>query len=153
MPSEILKVLSRKPAVAVVGLSRNPEKYSYKVAKYLKGEGFKVIPVNPNAEEILNEKSYRSLLEIPGELGVEVVNVFRPPEAVIEVAKEALKLKEKNEKLRVFWMQPGAVNEEAGKLVKKAGLLVVSGACIMAFHKRFKDKLEGLRHEISHAPG
>ncbi|HID16668.1 TPA: CoA-binding protein, partial [Candidatus Bathyarchaeota archaeon] len=93
MPSEILKVLSRKPAVAVVGLSRNPKKYGSRVAKYLKEEGLKAIPVNPNAEETLNEKSYRSLLKVPGD-GVEIVNVFKPPDAA-EVAKGALKFKER----------------------------------------------------------
>jgi len=146
MVSEILKVLSHKPMVAVVGLSRNPEKYSYKVASYLKENGFKIIPVNPNAEEILNEKSYESLLKIPLELQkeIEIIDVFRPPEAVLKVAEEAVKLKEKNENLKIFWMQPGAVNDKAKELAEKAGFKVVAGACIMAVHKKFKDKLETL---------
>ncbi|MEM3553315.1 MAG: CoA-binding protein [Candidatus Bathyarchaeia archaeon] len=144
MVSEILKVLSHKPLVAIVGLSRNPEKYSYKVAMYLKENGFKIIPVNPNVKEVLNEKSYESLLKIPLELQkkIEIINVFRPPETVLDVAKEAVKLKEKNENLKIFWMQPGAVNDEAKNLAEKAGFKVVAGACIMAVHKKFKDKLK-----------
>jgi predicted CoA-binding protein len=146
MVSEILKVLSHKPAIAVIGLSRNPEKYSYKVAMYLKENGFKVIPVNPNAEEILNEKSYESLLKIPLELQkeIEIIDVFRPPEAVLEVVEEAVKLKKTNENLKIFWMQPGAINEKAKEIAEKAGFKVVSGACIMAVHKKFKEKLENL---------
>jgi predicted CoA-binding protein len=142
MVSEILKVLSRKPAVAIVGLSRNPEKYSYKVAMYLKENGFKIVPVNPNAKEILNENSYESLLKIPLELQkeIEIIDVFRPPEAVLEVVEEAVKLKEKNDNLKVFWMQPGAVNEKAKEIAEKAGFKVIAGACIMAVHKKFKDK-------------
>jgi predicted CoA-binding protein len=146
MVSEILKVLSRKPAVAIVGLSRNPEKYSYKVAMYLKENGFKIVPVNPNAKEILNENSYESLLKIPLELQkeIEIIDVFRPPEAVLEVVEEAVKLKEKNDNLKVFWMQPGAVNEKAKEIAEKAGFKVIAGACIMAVHKKFKDKLLNL---------
>jgi len=142
MVSEILKVLSRKPTVAIVGLSRNPEKYSYKVAMYLKENGFKIVPVNPNAKEILNENSYESLLKIPLELQkeIEIIDVFRPPEAVLEVVEEAVKLKEKNDNLKVFWMQPGAVNEKAKEIAEKAGFKVIAGACIMAVHKKFKDK-------------
>ncbi|MEM2577183.1 MAG: CoA-binding protein, partial [Candidatus Bathyarchaeia archaeon] len=139
MVSEILKVLSRKPTVAIVGLSRNPEKYSYRVATYLKENGFKIIPVNPNAEEILNEKSYESLLKIPLELQkeIEIINVFRSPEAVLEVVKEAVKLKETNENLKIFWMQPGAINEKAKEIAEKAGFKVIAGACIMVVHKKF----------------
>ncbi|MEM2843201.1 MAG: CoA-binding protein [Candidatus Bathyarchaeia archaeon] len=146
MVSEILKVLSRKPMIAIVGLSRNPEKYSYKVAMYLKENGFKIVPVNPNAKEVLNEKSYESLLKIPLELQkkIEVIDVFRPPEKVLEVVEEAIKLKEKNENLKIFWMQPGAVNDKAKDLAEKAGFKVVAGACIMAVHKKFKDKLEAV---------
>jgi predicted CoA-binding protein len=146
MVSEILKVLSRKPAVAIVGLSRSPKKYSYKVAIYLKENGFKIVPVNPNVEEVLNEKSYESLLKIPLNLQkeIEIIDVFRPPEAVLNVTEEAVKLKERNENLKIFWMQPGAVNEKAKELAEKAGFKVVAGACIMAVHKKFKDKLENL---------
>ncbi len=94
----IKDILERYRTVAVVGLSRNPSKDSYGVAQYLQRAGYRVVPVNPVAEEILGEKSYRSLLELPDELkrAVGIVDIFRPPEAVPPIVDDVIKLREEH---------------------------------------------------------
>ena len=126
---KLTDILTSAKTVASVGLSSNPEKESYKVAEYLMGQGYKVIPVNPTATEILGEKVYPSLSAIPEK--VDVVQVFRKPEDVPPVAEEAIKIGAK-----VVWMQEGIVNYEAAQKVEEAGLQVVMDACMRAAHKR-----------------
>ena len=126
---KLTDILTSAKTVASVGLSSNPEKESYKVAEYLMGQGYKVIPVNPTAAEILGEKVYPSLSAIPEK--VDVVQVFRKPEDVPPVAEEAIKIGAK-----VVWMQEGIVNYEAAQKAEEAGLQVVMDACMRAAHKR-----------------
>jgi predicted CoA-binding protein len=137
--NEIKEILSKCKTVAVVGLSREPDKDSYRVAAYLKTHGFRIIPVNPFADEILGEKSYKSLLDIPSEIQktIEIVDVFRPAKDVPLIVEQAVKLKEMNGKPYVVWMQLGIVNEQAAETAKKAGLAVVMDKCMMVEHKRF----------------
>jgi uncharacterized protein len=115
--------------IASVGLSSNPEKESYGVALYLKEQGYRIIPVNPTATEILGEKVYPDLSAIPEK--VDVVQVFRKPEDVPPVVEEAIKIGAK-----VVWMQEGIVNHEAAQKAEEAGLQVVMDACMRATHKR-----------------
>lgn len=126
---QIEKALKEAKTIAIVGLSSNPEKDSYHVADYLIKQGYDVIPVNPNAEEILGRKSYPSLLAIPPEIKVDIVNIFRKPEDVPPVVEEAMKIG-----APVIWMQEGIVNNQAGKKAKEKGHLVVMGTCIMKTH-------------------
>jgi predicted CoA-binding protein len=130
---EIKEILSKYKTVAVVGLSREPDKDSHKVALYLKTHGFRIIPVNPFADEILGEKSYKSLLDIPSEIQktIEIVDVFRPAKDVPPIVEQAVKLREINGKPYVVWMQLGIVNEQAAIAAKKAGLAVVMDKCMM----------------------
>jgi predicted CoA-binding protein len=134
----INEILSRYKTVAVVGLSREPEKESYMVASYLKEHGFHIVPVNPFAEEILGEKSYKSLLDLPAEIQkqIEVVDIFRRPEDVPPIVEQAVKLKKENAKPCVVWMQVGIVNEKAADAARKAGLAVVMDKCMMLEHRR-----------------
>jgi len=122
-----------------VGLSREPDKDSYRVSAYLKEHGFRIIPVNPFADEVLGERSYKSLLDIPTEIQrtVEVVDVFRPAKDVPPIVDQAVKLKEMYGKPYVVWMQLGIVNEQAAETAKQAGLTVVMNKCMMVEHKRF----------------
>ena len=135
MPSEKLTdedlkaILTRVKTIAVVGISTNPSRDSHRVAAYLKKNGYRVIPVNPGAEEILGEKSYPDLLSINEP--VDVVDVFRRPEFVPEVADQAVKIKAK-----VLWMQLGVSNEEAADKARLAGITVVQDHCMMAEHAR-----------------
>ena len=137
--NDINKILTEYKTIAVVGLSRDPKKDSYRVSVYLKNHGFRIIPVNPFADQVLGEKSYKSLLEIPVDIQktIDVVDVFRPAEDVPLIVDQALKLKEKNGKPLTIWMQLGVVNEQAAATAKKAGFTVVIDKCIMAEHMRF----------------
>lgn len=140
--AEVEEILSRYRNVAVVGLSRDPSKDSYVIAENLKKEGFKIIPVNPFAEELLGEKCYKSLLEMPEEIQktIEIVDIFRPAREVLPIVHEAIRLKEKFGKPHVIWMQLGIINEEAAKIAKEAGLTVVMDKCIMQEYRRLSTR-------------
>jgi predicted CoA-binding protein len=137
--NEIKEILTKYKTVAVVGLSREPDKDSYRVSAYLKEHGFRIIPVNPFADEVLGERSYKSLLDIPTEIQrtIEVVDVFRPAKDVPPIVDQAVKLKEMYGKPYVVWMQLGIVNEQAAETAKRAGLTVVMNKCMMVEHERF----------------
>ena len=137
--NEIKEILTKYKTVAVVGLSREPDKDSYRVSAYLKEHGFRIIPVNPFADEVLGERSYKSLLDIPTEIQrtIEVVDVFRPAKDVPPIVDQAVKLKEMYGKPIVVWMQLVIVNEQAAETAKRAGLTVVMNKCMMVEHERF----------------
>jgi predicted CoA-binding protein len=134
---EIKQILTEYKTVAVVGLSRELGKDSHRVSAYLKAHGFRIIPVNPFADEVLGEKSYKSLLDIPPEIQktIEIVDVFRPSEEVPPIVEQAIKLHAKYGKPRVVWMQLDIVNEQAAEAAEKAGLTVVMDKCIMVEHR------------------
>jgi len=136
--NEIKEILTKYKTIAVVGLSRDPDKDSHRVSTYLKAHDFRIIPVNPFADEVLGEKSYKSLLDIPPEIQktIEVVDIFRPSEAVPPIVEQAIKLKAMHGQLHVVWMQLGVVNEQAAEAAKKAGLTVVMNKCMMIEHSR-----------------
>jgi hypothetical protein len=135
---EIESILEKYKTIAVVGLSTDPTKYSHKVAKYMKTNGYRIIPINPLADVILGEKCYKSLLEVPE--AIEIVNIFRRAENVPPIVDQAIELKQKLGNPRVIWMQLEIVNEEAAKRARDAGLTVVMDKCIMVEHKRFSRK-------------
>jgi hypothetical protein len=115
--------------IAVVGMSKNPEKAAHYVPKYLAEKGYNIIPVNPTADEILGKKCYSGLSDIPEH--VDIVDVFRPSEQVMPVIDEAIKLKPK-----VIWLQEGIHNIEAESLAQKAGVEVIFNRCMLAEHQR-----------------
>jgi hypothetical protein len=140
---KIKEILAKCKIIAVVGLSREPDKESYMASVYMQKHGFRIIPVNPFADEVLGEKSYKSLTDIPAKLqeNMDIVDIFRKPDDVLPVVEQAIKLKEKYGKPCVVWMQLGIVNEKAAAVARKAGLIVVMDKCIMQEHKRlFKVK-------------
>ena len=122
-------ILGDARTIAVVGLSSNPERYSYEVASYLQEHGYRVIPVNPNEDEVLGERAYPSLLEVPEK--IDAVDVFRRAEDTPEVAREAAQVG-----ARVQWLQNDIVNDEARRIAEEAGLDVVMGVCMMSAHRR-----------------
>ncbi len=136
--TEIREILQKYKVIAVVGLSADREKPSHEVAEYMKQHGYRILPVNPLVEEVLGEKSYRSLVDIPIEIQrtVEIVDIFRRPMDVPPVVEQAIKLKESNGKPFVIWMQLGIINQVAADAARKAGLTVVMDKCIMVEHKR-----------------
>jgi predicted CoA-binding protein len=123
------EILLSAKTIASFGLSSNQEKESYWVVSYLKEQGYRIIPVNPTATEILGEKVYPDLESIPEK--VDVVQVFRKPEDVPPVVDSAIKIGAK-----VVWMQEDIVNEEAAQKAREAGLQVVMDACMRAAHRR-----------------
>ena len=135
---EMKEILLSIKTIASVGLSSNQEKESFWIVSYLKEQGYKIIPVNPTATEILGEKVYPSLSAIPDK--VDVVQVFRKSEDVPPVVEEAIKIGAK-----VVWMQEGIINEEAAQKARAAGLQVVMDACMRVSHRRLiGEKLLGL---------
>jgi predicted CoA-binding protein len=135
-------ILSEYRNVAVVGLSNDPTRPSYVVAEYLENHGFNIVPVNPFVTEVLGEKSYKSLLEMPVEIQrtIEIVDIFRRSEDVPPIVEQAVKMKELFGVLRVVWMQLGVINEQAAESARKAGLTVVMDKCIRQEHHRLFGK-------------
>jgi len=123
------EILLSAKTIASFGLSSNEEKESYWIVSYLKEQGYRIIPVNPTATEILGEKVYPDLESIPDQ--VDVVQVFRKSEDVPPVVDAAIKIGAK-----VVWMQAGIVNEEAAQKARAAGLQVVMDACMRVTHQR-----------------
>jgi predicted CoA-binding protein len=123
------RILAENHTVAVVGLSADWYRPSYFVAKYLQTHGYRVIPVNPRYPEILGEKCYASLRDIPDK--VDIVDCFRKSEDILPIAKDAVAIGAK-----VLWMQIGVVNEGAAKLARDAGLDVVMDRCVKIEHAR-----------------
>ena len=115
--------------IAVVGMSKNPDKAAHYVPKYLDEKGYNIIPVNPTATEILGKKCYSTLLDVP--VPIDIVDVFRPSDQVTPVVEEAIKIKPK-----VIWLQEGIHNPEAEILAEKAGIKVVFNRCMLAEHQR-----------------
>jgi len=132
------QILTKYKTIAVVGLSRDPSKDSYRVAEYLKEKGFHIVPINPFVEKILGEKSYRSLIDMPADVQktLEVVDVFRPSQDVPFIVEQAVQLKKVHGRPYVVWMQLGVVNEQAAETARTAGLTVVMDKCIMREHRR-----------------
>jgi len=125
----ILEILKNYKTIAVVGLSSNPARPSYGVTEYMQSAGYRIIPVNPNETEVLGEKSYARLEDVPGK--IEIVNVFRRAEDVPPVVESAIKVGAK-----VVWMQLGIENAEAAERARAAGLIVVEDSCILVEHRR-----------------
>jgi predicted CoA-binding protein len=136
--TQIREILNKYNVIAVVGLSKEPEKDSHRVSAYLKEQGYRIIPVNPFADEVLGEKSYKSLLEIPPEIQktVEIVDIFRPAKDVPPIVAQAIQIKQLFGKPFVVWMQLGIVNERAAEKARLAGFIVVMDNCIMVEHQR-----------------
>lgn len=122
-------ILMSAKTIASVGLSSNPAKESFGIVAYLKGQGYRVIPVNPTATEILGETAFPDLESVPEK--IDVVQVFRKPEDVPPVVDSAIKVGAK-----VVWMQEGIVNDGAAEKARAAGLHVVMDACMRVTHRR-----------------
>ncbi len=126
---EIRQIFKEVRRIAVVGLSPDPTKASHRVAKYLKEAGYTIVPVYPKGEEILGERVYRSVAEIPGD--VDMVDIFRKSAAVAPVVDACIERGD----VKVVWMQAGIVNNEAARKAKAHGMRVVQSRCAMVDHR------------------
>lgn len=124
---EMYNILAEANTIAIVGASSNPEKPSYQVMQVMQKAGYHVIPVNPNETEVLGEKAYATLSDIPEP--VDIVDVFRRAESTPPVAAEAVKIGAK-----VLWLQLGIISEEAAAIAQEGGLQVVMDRCIKVMH-------------------
>ena len=128
---EIEKIIKESKNVAVVGLSNKLGRPSLTVASYLKGQGYKIIPVNPTIQEVGGDKCYPDLASVPDK--IDIVDVFRKSDEVLPVVDAAIKIGAK-----AIWMQEGIVNEEADDKAREAGLMVVMDKCMLKEHARLK---------------
>jgi hypothetical protein len=133
----IQRVLHAAKTIAVVGLSNNQLRASYFVGYYLKRHGYQVIPVNPRETEILGEKSYPSLLDVP--VPVDVVNVFRAPDALPGIARDAVAIG-----ASTLWCQFGVINAEGARIAEDGGLTVIMDRCIKVEHARYVGRMHWL---------
>lgn len=137
-PSLIADILQSSRTIAIVGLSNKPERDSYEVAEYLQQHGYRIIPVNPACAggHILGEHCYATLKEAARDLGeqgvvIDVVNCFRKPEAVTELAQQAVEVS-----AQTLWLPLGVINEDAARIARQAGLRVVMDRCMKIEHVR-----------------
>lgn len=124
----IRDVLKQSKTIAVVGLSDNPLRASHGVSAYMQMQGYRIIPVNPNCDFVLGEKSYPSLLDVPEK--IDIVNIFRRSEFVPPIVDHAIQLK-----VSAIWMQEGVIHEGAAQKARQAGIFVVMDACILKEHR------------------
>ena len=125
-------ILKTAKTIAIVGLSDKPDRPSYDVASYLKEQGFRIIPINPNVPEVLGEKAYPDLLSVPKDIQIDIVDIFRKSELVLPHVKEAIDRGD----AKTIWMQEGVINQEAADLAKEHGLEVIMNFCLMKTHKK-----------------
>ena len=121
-------IVKEAKTVAVVGASNDPEKYSHEVGSYLKEQGYRIIPVNPTEEEVLGERAYNTVDQVPEE--VDVVDVFLPPEKTPEIAEDAVRAG-----ARTLWLQEGIENSEARRIAEEGGLVYVENRCMRQTHE------------------
>ena len=136
-PLTIQRVIHGAKTIAIVGLSRNELRASYFVGYYLKRHGYHVIPVNPGEEAILGEKTYKSLADVP--VPIDIVNVFRAPDALPEIAREAVAVRAKS-----LWCQFTVVNAEGGRIAEDGGLTVIMDRCLKVEHARYVGRMHWL---------
>jgi hypothetical protein len=136
-PMTIQRVLHHAKTVAIVGLSKNELRASYFVAYYLARHGYHVIPVNPREPQILGQKSFPSLLDLP--VPIDVVNVFRAPDALPDIAADAVKIH-----AGTMWCQYNVINEEGARIAEAGGVAVVMDRCIKVEHARYIGRMHWL---------
>jgi uncharacterized protein len=134
---ELRALLGDVHTIAVVGLSSKPDRPSNSVAAYLQDRGYRIVPVNPKETEVLGERAYPSLRDLPQDIHVDVVDVFRRAEDTPDVARDAVAID-----ARVLWLQAGIVNDDAYRIATEAGLEVIMGVCIRSTIQRL-DSTEG----------
>lgn len=130
---ELRALLGEARTIAVVGLSSKQDRPSFGVAAYLQDHGYRIVPVNPKETEVLGERAYASLRDIPSDVPIDVVDVFRRAVDTPEIARDAVAIGAK-----VLWLQDGIVNEDAYRIASEAGLDVIMGVCIRATRRRLE---------------
>ena len=133
-PSDIPTVLREARTIAVVGCSPRGFQTSHRIARYIQGAGYEMVPVNPNHDEILGATCYPDLVSIPESVEIDVIDVFRRPEFVADVVRDAADRAERTGQKPVVWTQIGVHSDEAEALAEEAGLPYVRNRCLMVDH-------------------
>jgi len=133
MLNAIQQSLNDCHTIAVVGLSPKAHRDSFRVSKYMQDHGFRIVPINPNAPEVLGEKAYASLTEAAQHVRIDMVNCFRNAEDIPPIASEAIAIGAKS-----LWLQLGVVNDRAAQQATDAGLVVVQDRCLMVEHRQLR---------------
>jgi predicted CoA-binding protein len=118
--------------IAIIGLSDKKERPSYQVANYFISEGFEIIPVNPNIKTVFGLKSYPNFKSIPKNIKIDIVDIFRKSDEIVDIVKEIVETKRKP----IIWLQEGVISPEAEKLAKQNKLKIISNFCLMKFYRK-----------------
>ena len=132
----LVDFLKRVHTIAVVGLSPKPNRASYRVSLYMQRAGYRIIPVRPGGMEILGEPSYSKLEDIPADLKIDLVDVFRRGEETLPIAEAAVRIG-----ARGFWLQSGIINDQSMEIVRAAGLFAIQDRCLMVEHRHLAEHL------------
>lgn len=130
--ASIQEILHLIKTIAVVGLSASPGRPSYGVSAYMQQQGYRIIPVNPTVDHVLGEKSYPSLADIPETAKIDLVDVFRTPDAVPEIVDQVIRLK-----IPYLWLQETVIHNEAAQRAEAAGVRVIMDRCILKDHRKY----------------
>lgn len=136
MEKSIKNLLKDARTIAVVGCSNKKYRTSYHIAEYLQENGYRIIPVNPNYQEVLGEKVYPSVLDIPEDVSIDIVDIFRDSSHTAEMVEDVVERSKKTENKPVVWTQLGVSSDEAKKLAEDAGLTYIEEKCMMVEHSR-----------------
>lgn len=131
-PATIQEILHQAKTIAVIGLSASPQRPSHGVSAYMQQHGYRIIPVNPAVDHVLGEKCYQRLSDIPDGTKIDLVDVFRTPDAVPEIVDEVIRLK-----IPYLWLQETVIHDEAAHRAEAAGVKVVMDRCVLKDHRKY----------------
>ena len=132
----LISLFKEAKNIAVVGLSPDPGRTSHRIAGYMQDAGFRIIPVNPNATDVLGEKAYPDLASIPEEMNIDIINIFRRPRYTEGIVEEVVERIKRTSEKPIIWTQIGVHSEMAKEVAEEASLEYVQNRCIMVEHSR-----------------
>jgi len=138
MEPNIYDILKESKTVAIIGCSKNKYRTSYHIASYLQEQGFKIIPIHPDYDEVLGEQAYDSILNVPGDISIDIIDIFRDSAHTAEMVEEIIEWSNKTGQQPVVWTQLGVSSDEAGEKAKEGGLTYVAEKCLMVEHKKLQ---------------
>lgn len=136
---QIKDILENSKTVAVIGCSSNPYRTSFHIAKYLRENGFTIIPINPNENEVFGEESYDSILDLPDDVQVDIIDIFRNKKYTKEMVDEIVAWSERTDQKPLIWTQLDVSTDDSQELAEKNGFPYVENLCLMVEHRRTDD--------------
>lgn len=139
MDKNVIEIINNAKVIAIIGCSNNPYRTSYHIASYLKEAGFTIIPVHPDYEEVLEEKTYKTVYDIPGDIQIDIVDIFRNSDYTADMVDDIIKRVEMTGRKPLVWTQLGVSSEEAKQKAREAGLKYVEERCLMVEHRKLSE--------------